>query len=345
MFGRAIAPAAPRAAFRRKDRRDCVFPSVSLFICFTSGAESCTAPRVASIAMSTGSDRLRSWRGGVSYCMTTAVQVAAVVLAATAATPDGIPDGRAPVAADLVAADLNVSPGRTLLLGVRFRVEEGWHLYWRNPGDSGAAPSVEWRLPPGFTSGEMEWPAPSRFGSDPVGFGYAGETALILPVTAPPGLREGERFAFSATVDWVACGEICEAGRMDLRIELPVGPAAASVHAGFLRGVRERMPMSPPPEFAFDAFPDGASLILRAPAAVAEAGLPADALFLFPAKPDLLVHAAPQRWTRLPDGRFEGRLRRFDATARVDRVQGVLAAGGRAWTVDCEVKPKEGVKP
>ena len=79
----------------------------------------------------------------------------------------------APVAAphvhvDLVADAASVQPGRELSLGVRFVLEEGWHVYWRNPGDSGEAPSVEWTLPAGFAAGELEWPTPEPIPSGPL---------------------------------------------------------------------------------------------------------------------------------------------------------------------------------
>jgi DsbC/DsbD-like thiol-disulfide interchange protein len=53
--------------------------------------------------------------------------------------------------------------GDEVWAGVRFRLDPGWHVYWRNPGDSGGPPRVRWtRLPPGWSAGEIEWPAPQR---------------------------------------------------------------------------------------------------------------------------------------------------------------------------------------
>jgi thiol:disulfide interchange protein DsbD len=44
-------------------------------------------------------------------------------------------------------------------LALRFRMEEGWHIYWRNPGDSGLPPDIKLTLPAGVTAGEPRWPA------------------------------------------------------------------------------------------------------------------------------------------------------------------------------------------
>lgn len=33
--------------------------------------------------------------------------------------------------------------------GLRFRLLPGWHIYWRNPGDSGGPPTIKWSVPDG----------------------------------------------------------------------------------------------------------------------------------------------------------------------------------------------------
>ena len=50
----------------------------------------------------------------------------------------------------LVAETTAVAPGSTLTLAFAMRPERGWHGYWRNPGDAGAEPRVQWRLPEGW---------------------------------------------------------------------------------------------------------------------------------------------------------------------------------------------------
>jgi thiol:disulfide interchange protein DsbD len=52
------------------------------------------------------------------------------------------------------------APGDTLLGAVRFKLADKWHIYWRNPGDSGLPPSVTWASSPQVTAGEFKFPAP-----------------------------------------------------------------------------------------------------------------------------------------------------------------------------------------
>jgi hypothetical protein len=75
----------------------------------------------------------------------------AVMLAMAAAT--GLA-GAAPAAAlsvsraELVSGTGTVRAGEPFWLAVHIQLDDGWHTYWRNRGDSGASPLINWQLPP-----------------------------------------------------------------------------------------------------------------------------------------------------------------------------------------------------
>ena len=64
--------------------------------------------------------------------------------------------------ARLITADTHFIPGRTQDVGISFDIAEGWHLYGNGASDTGYAPQIRLELPPGFTAGEILWPAPHR---------------------------------------------------------------------------------------------------------------------------------------------------------------------------------------
>src|ERR1700739_2838686 len=76
---------------------------------------------------------------------------------------------------ELVSHVSSETPGQSLTLGVHFVLEQGWHIYWINPGDSGQPPAFQWQLPPGFSAGDIEWPRPRKLQSSPTlaDYGYS----------------------------------------------------------------------------------------------------------------------------------------------------------------------------
>jgi hypothetical protein len=77
-------------------------------------------------------------------------------LLAGGCTREGVPtpaarDGAVEVA--LLTAEKAAVPGRILTLGWRFRIDEGWHLYWHGLSDTGVPPSFALTLPAGWEAG------------------------------------------------------------------------------------------------------------------------------------------------------------------------------------------------
>jgi DsbC/DsbD-like thiol-disulfide interchange protein len=52
--------------------------------------------------------------------------------------------------------------------GLYFKLEPGWHVYWKNAGDSGEPPRIRWSLPDGISAGDFQFPAPERLPLGPL---------------------------------------------------------------------------------------------------------------------------------------------------------------------------------
>lgn len=105
-----------------------------------------------------------------------------------------------------------VGPSQTFHVIVLITPEEGWHVYWKNPGASGAPTEVELQVPDGFIVGKPIYPRPNVFAS-PEGqtYGYDKPSAIFIPVTAPEFLSDG-RAKIVATTSWLACKKTCVIG-------------------------------------------------------------------------------------------------------------------------------------
>mgnify|MGYP003693594835 CR=1 FL=1 len=65
------------------------------------------------------------------------------------------------MAVSLVPETPSVLPGDSVTLAFVMHPRPGWHGYWRNPGDAGAEPRVQWRLPEGWQAGPSNIQCPT----------------------------------------------------------------------------------------------------------------------------------------------------------------------------------------
>ncbi len=247
------------------------------------------------------------------------------------------------VQVELVAETASIQPGHDTTLGLRFVLQDGWHVYWRNPGDSGEAPSVEWTLPPGFEAGALEWPRPERIPVGPlVNFGYDGATLLPVRLRVPSDLAGAASVDVGARARWLVCDEDeCVPGKASLSLTLPVDGAAAQPTraAPLFEQARAALPIAMPATWRLAAKATATGVALEA----RDVGTPGDpAPFFFPFEREVIEHAAPQDVRITPDG-FELSLVSWSGAATTPRsLDGVLTVGGRAYTV---AVPVEGAAP
>ena len=225
-----------------------------------------------------------------------------------------------------------VAPGIPFRVGLQQRLAPGWHTYWRNPGDAGAATEISVGLPDGGSAGPVAWPAPSRIPYGPlVNFGYEGAVLLPLTLTPPATLPVGGRFRVEVEATWLVCERLCipEEGHFTLDLPVAAAPLPAAASAPAFAASDAAMPRPLP--FAVAAGFDGAEGVIRfegAPLSPARV----EGAFFFPERQGVLQNAAAQ-----PLGLAEGVLTLGLArgpTALPARLDGVLVLadpqGGRA---------------
>lgn len=209
-------------------------------------------------------------------------------------------DIRKLVQADLIAEPAAIVPGRPFWVGIRLRMKEHWHTYWRNPGDSGLPTEAVWKLPEGFQAGAIVWPAPQRLPiAHLVNFGYEDETVLLTQITPPATLPAGEVLPIAADVSFLVCETICIPGDASVAIDLPVGgtgdaiTVAPAMQAAF-EAARMALPQPSPWPAKLTVAGDAVTL------QVAAADLRPDSIrsaFFFPHAETLIDHAARQMLT------------------------------------------------
>ena len=149
---------------------------------------------------------------------------------------------------ELISEWTSVVPGRSHAVAVRVELEEGWHTYWENPGETGLPAEISWELPPGVEAGAIQWPAPQWIEYfDMVSHGYEGEVLLLVDLEVDDSIALGQSVDLAATVDFLVCKEICIPGTARVELTLPVDrERQPSGWKGAFEATRDQLPQSLP---------------------------------------------------------------------------------------------------
>ncbi|HEV3315389.1 MAG TPA: protein-disulfide reductase DsbD domain-containing protein [Candidatus Angelobacter sp.] len=195
---------------------------------------------------------------------------------------------------ELIAENNGVTPGHQLLLGLHFQLEKDWHIYWINPGDSGQPPVVQWRLPSGFSAGEVQWPRPEKLkSSQSADYGYKDEVLLMVPVHVPPDLKNNSTASISMGVDakWLICREVCIADHAQFHLALPASstPLPDKRYTQLFANARKLLPKAWPAAWKATASSGKDDFVLSI-----QAGKPLREAEFFPLEPSQIENVAPQ---------------------------------------------------
>ena len=227
---------------------------------------------------------------------------------------------------DLVSEYRAIAPARIAWIGLRFEIEPGWHIYWKDPGDSGEPPSVQWNLPPGLKAGAIRWPAPQRIPDHTlVDYGYNHSVLLMAPIRLLRPVPTVSPVKVSATVKYLVCREVCIPGASHVAMSLPVSRTSSRPsewHKLFVQ-TRAHWPKPTPTGWRVGALATGGGFVLSLHTGSSEH----QALF-FPADPNVIKNAAPQPATALADG-VRLTLQKSDLLVKpVTHLEGVIVFGG-----------------
>ncbi len=193
---------------------------------------------------------------------------------------------------ELVSSVKTIRAGEPFEVAVRMTMDPGWHVYWKNPGDSGLPPVIHWNLPDSFRAREIRWPIPERLQeSELTTYGYTQEVFLIAEIAPSPAITENT-VTLRADIKWLACEKICIPGKADLLLDLKVGPVAQpSAWADHFTKTHSRW-VQPSP-WPVNAFADTASIGLNVAVPLTQRATIASVEF-FPDQDDLIIHSAAQ---------------------------------------------------
>ena len=143
---------------------------------------------------------------------------------------------------DQGAARLVVSPGPNgaLRLGLEFKLQPGWKIYWRSPGDAGLPPTVDWTGSENATVGDFAWPVPERFEQAGLEtFGYHDDVLLPAAVTRADAAQPSH---LKAAVEFLTCRELCVPNDVTLDLAMPAGLEGPGPYGDLIDRFQARVP-------------------------------------------------------------------------------------------------------
>ena len=223
----------------------------------------------------------------------------AAMLLGTAGHAQPAGPSRNAIAASLIPESAVAVPGETVTLALMMRPSQGWHGYWKNPGDSGMETQIAWDLPTGLTAGPIQYPMPERLiVSGLMNYVYAGDYAQLIDVKVPAGLATGTRLPIRARVDYLACtDEICVPETANVAVDLEAGSTpGAQTNRVMFDSFRQKLPKPLGSEARFERAGDRFRLAIPVPA-----GLELAEPYFYPVTDGALSYAAAQTFSQAGD--------------------------------------------
>ncbi len=219
--------------------------------------------------------------------------------------------------------------------GLYFKLEPGWHVYWKNPGDAGLPPHIRWTLPEGVTAEPLQFTAPKRLPLGPLmDFGYEDEALFPFRLALAKSVKPGVA-VLHAKVDWLVCRASCIPGKADLEITQKILAKSPAMEADDGPGVEiwKRLAVLLP-----DALPSGDRAFFQPSKEgfrlTVETGQRESSAVFFPEEENILDNPAPQKLTPTANGLILDLKKDASLAVNPKQLPGVLElSGGRAYEI------------
>ena len=217
--------------------------------------------------------------------------------------------------------NLQDSQQESFYIGVRLEMQEGWHTYWENPGDSGSPFDATWEVAQGVIVENVEWPTPITIPYPPLmTFGYEGDVVFPFKV-----FRAIDSDLSSITVDFnfLICADICIPEKASLTLDL------SSAIPNFL--VDEAIKNLPTDFVQTQSVVEGDNLKITF-----NSSQPINSAYFFPRQDNLFAYAPTQKLISLGDNAYEIAIPVL--SNEIDSFSGILSINGEGFQIEEKFK-------
>ena len=98
---------------------------------------------------------------------------------------------------DVISEVSALKPGDSAWIGVTFVLKPGWHIYWKNSGESGYPTTIEWESEDA-EFGPLKFPTPENYQlMEMISYVHEDSVALLTRMTLNEEVQAGERVQVS----------------------------------------------------------------------------------------------------------------------------------------------------
>ena len=186
--------------------------------------------------------------------------------------------------------NLQDSQQESFYVGVRLEMQEGWHTYWENPGDSGSPFDAQWNVDQGIIVENVEWPTPVTIPYPPLmTFGYEGD--VVFPFKVFRAI-DSNLSKINLEFDFLICADICIPEKASLSLDLSTALPDSLVD--------EAVKSLPTDFIQTQSIVEGDHLTIKF-----KSSQPVSNAYLFPREDNLFAYTPTQKWNRLSEDTYE----------------------------------------
>lgn len=193
------------------------------------------------------------------------------------------------VVGQIVSTHDVVAPGQSFHIAAYTVLNEHWHTYWKNPGDSGEPFDLMLELPDTLSSGELVWPLPKPVPTGPiVNYGFEGAPLFPVELTVSETAVPGEVLNINGLAYYLVCYDICIPEQFEFSLPIRVGEP--KIDSRWSRNIRKALEAAPA------EVPLNAVIFEQEGQLVFEANIPGglENGYLYPFDSTLIAHSDPQ---------------------------------------------------
>jgi thiol:disulfide interchange protein len=217
----------------------------------------------------------------------------------------------------------NVDEGQSqTLIGIRMDMQENWHTYWKNPGDSGGPIKVKWSHDDNISISELYWPTPILIPYEPL-MTYGYKNFVIFPFEI--NNSNDKNSYIEANIDFLICDDICVPEKASIKINLDDIKNDASLYDWFLKAPSQILPVRASHDSGF------INIRFSWPIDVTSA-------IFFIDKQDIVEHAADQKLIK-EENNYLLKIKKLDDHKSFEYLSGVLSVNDdESFIIDAEIE-------